>query len=235
MKAQQAIDESDGRGSGRLESGGPATPVDATRAAPTPRWRWPDFIQVVFDKDPAAGNILEVLMYPSVHALFLHRIGHWLMTHRMPVVPRLISFSSRLLTGGIEIHPGAVIGKRFFIDHGSGVVVGETSEIGDDVMLYHQVTIGATGWWRHDKNNRVKRHATIEDGVTIGVGASILGPVTIGARSKIGALAVVTEDVPPDSVVSGPRATYVVRAGERVDHEPIHQLGERVDPQRRET
>ncbi len=235
MKAEQRIDESEIPSPKRLEPGTQATPIDATRPAPAPRSRWPDFIQVVLDKDPAASNVLEVLMYPSVHALFLHRIAHWLLTHRVPVVPRLISFSARLLTGGIEIHPGAVIGKRFFIDHGSGVVVGATSEIGDDVMLYHQVTIGATGWWRHDKNNRVKRHATIEDGVTIGVGASILGPVTVGARSKIGALAVVTEDVPPDSVVSGPRATYVVRAGVRVDHEPIHQLGERADPRRPET
>jgi serine O-acetyltransferase len=179
---------------------------------------------VVFDKDPAARNVLEVLLYPSVHALFFHRIAHWLYRRRVPVIPRAVSQFARWITGGIEIHPGARIGERFFIDHGSGVVIGETSEIGDDVMLYHQVTLGATGWWRHDRNHRAKRHPTLEDGVTIGVGASILGPVTIGARSRIGALSIVTEDVPPDSVVVGPRASYLVKHGRRVPRQPVHQL-----------
>ncbi len=203
-----------------------ASDVQARAAAKPPRRRWPEPIQVVFDKDPAAKNIFEVMLYPSVHALLAHRLAHWLYSRRVPVIPRFISQLARLLTGGIEIHPGAQIGRRFFIDHGSGVVVGETAVIGNDVMLYHQVTVGATGWWRRDVRQLKKRHPTIEDGVTIGVGASILGPVTVGARSKIGALAIVTEDVPPDSIVVGPRATYVVKGGRKGGHAPVHQLGE---------
>lgn len=205
-----------------------ATPRPAVQAPPRRRWRWPDFIQVVLEKDPAAKNAVEVLLYPSVHALFFHRIAHWLYARDLPVLPRLIGQIARLITGGIEIHPGAQIGKRFFIDHGSGVVIGETSIIGDDVMLYHQVTIGATGWWRHVNQprgrNAKRRHPKIENGVTIGVGASILGPITIGANSRIGALAIVTEDVPPESVVVGPRATYLVKSGQKVDQQPVHQL-----------
>ena len=200
--------------------------ADARARNATGRWRWPDFIQVVLDKDPAARSALEVLLYPSVHALAMHRIAHALYRWDIPLVPRMISLFGRIVTGGIEIHPGARIGKRFFIDHGSGVVIGETAIIGDDVMLYHQVTIGATGWWKDmgpDRRTR-RRHPVIESHVTIGVGASILGPVTIGARSKIGALAIVTEDVPPDSIVVGPRATFLVKAGERVEHLLVHQL-----------
>ena len=204
-------------------------PPAAIRTAGRRHSRWPDPIQVVFDKDPAARNIFEVLLYPSVHAVVLHRLAHALYRRGVPVIPRLISQLARLLTGGIEVHPGAIIGHRFFIDHGSGVVIGETSEIGDDVMLYHQVTLGATGWWKARRNGGRKRHPTIEDGVTIGVGASILGPVTIGAHSKIGALAIVTEDVPPNSVVVGPRASYLIRDGRRVDHQPVHQLGDPPD------
>ena len=189
------------------------------------RFGWPDWIQVVLEKDPAAKNVIEVLLYPSVHALFFHRASHLLYRLRVPVIPRFISLIARLLTGGIEIHPGARIGKRFFIDHGSGVVIGETAEIGDDVMLYHQVTLGATGWWRTD-GDQVKRHPTVEDGVVIASGASILGPVVIGARSKIGALALVSEDVPPDSIVVGPRAPLLSPHGARRDSRPLHQLGE---------
>jgi len=202
------------------------TPRSAAQAGR--RWRWPDFIQVVLDKDPAARNMLEVLLYPSVHALFFHRIAHALYRVGVPVLPRFISQTARFVTGGVEIHPGAQIGKRFFIDHGAGVVIGETSIIGDDVMLYHQVTIGATGWWRHANQpsgrNARRRHPKIENGVTIGVGASILGPITIGANTRIGALAIVTEDVPPESVVVGPRATYLVKSGQKVDQQPVHQL-----------
>lgn len=209
--------------------GHPRPPPAAKPPAAGRRSRWPDPIQVVFDKDPAARNIFEVLLYPSVHAVVLHRLAHALYRRGLPVIPRLISQVARLLTGGIEVHPGAIIGHRFFIDHGSGVVIGETSEIGDDVMLYHQVTLGATGWWKTSRDGRRKRHPTIENGVTIGVGASILGPVTIGAHSKIGALAIVTEDVPPNSVVVGPRASYLIRDGRRVDNQPVHQLGDPPD------
>ena len=171
------------------------------RAQPRTRTRWPDDIDVIFEKDPAARNIFEVLTYQGLHAVLLHRVAHKLYTWHIPFVPRLVSQLARLITGGIEIHPGARIGQRFFIDHGTGVVIGETSEIGDNVMLYHQVTLGATGWWKHHGDGRVKRHPTIEDNVTIGVGASILGPITIGHDSRIGAMALVVESLPPHSVV----------------------------------
>src|SRR5207245_5095811 len=141
-------------------------------------------IKTVFERDPAAKSRLEILLcYPGFHAILLHRIAHRLYEWKLPLVPRIISQFSRFLTG-IEIHPGATIGRRFFIDHGSGVVIGETTVIGDDVMLYHAVTLGATGWWKDMKRGRgAKRHPTLEDHVVIGSGATILGPITIGACS----------------------------------------------------
>jgi serine O-acetyltransferase len=188
-------------------------------AAPRRRTRWPDAIDVIFEKDPAARNIVEVLLYQGLHAVVFHRVAHALYHAHIPILPRLISQIARLLTGGIEIHPGARIGRRFFIDHGSGIVIGETAEIGDNVMLYHQVTLGATGWWKTlGPNRRVKRHPTIEDNVTIGCGASILGPVTIGQNSKIGAMALVLEDVEPDSVVVAKPAELLVIRGKALEH-----------------
>jgi serine O-acetyltransferase len=165
------------------------------------RTRWPDDIDVIFEKDPAARNIFEALTYQGLHAILWHRLAHALYSKGVPFLPRLISQVARVLTGGIEIHPCACIGKRFFIDHGTGVVIGETAEIGNNVMLYHQVTLGATGWWKHRGDGRVKRHPTIQDNVTIGVGASVLGPITIGHDSKIGAMALVLESIPSHSVV----------------------------------
>ena len=185
----------------------------AAPARPRKRTRWPDAIDVVFEKDPAACNIFEVLTYQGLHAILLHRMAHALYRRGVPLVPRLISQFGRVLTGGIEIHPGATIGKRFFIDHGTGVVIGETAEIGDNVMLYHQVTLGATGWWKHQGDGRVKRHPTIGDNVTIGVGASVLGPITIGHDSKIGAMALVVESLPPHSVVVAQPAKLLTRRG----------------------
>ena len=175
--------------------------------------RWPDDIDVIFEKDPAARNIFEVLTYQGLHAVLLHRLAHKLYTWHVPFVPRLISQFGRLITGGIEIHPGARIGKRFFIDHGTGVVIGETSEIGDNVMLYHQLTLGATGWWKLHGDGRVKRHPTIEDNVTIGVGASVLGPIVVGHDSKIGAMALVLESLPACSVVMAQPARLQIRPG----------------------
>lgn len=172
-------------------------------------------VAVVMEKDPAAKNVLEVLMYPGLHALWAYRIAHALYKREIPVLPRFISQVARILTGGIEIHPGATIGRRFFIDHGSGVVIGETAEIGDNVMLYHQVTLGATGWWKDMKSGRVKRHPTIEHDVVIGVGASILGPVTVGAGSKIGAMALVIDNVPPGSIVVNTPGTILRRSSAR--------------------
>ncbi|MFS8901844.1 serine O-acetyltransferase [Synechococcus sp. H60.2] len=173
----------------------------SSSAKPEPKlgfWQqfWED-IDCVFERDPAARNRWEVLFtYPGVHALFLHRIAHWLWQRRCFFLARLLSFISRSFTL-IEIHPAARIGRRFFIDHGCGVVIGETAEIGDDVTLYHGVTLGGTSW------TKGKRHPTLEDGVIVGTGAKILGPVRIGARARIGANAVVIQDVAPGMTVVG--------------------------------
>lgn len=198
-------------------------PQPPTSDTPHRRTRWPDDIDVIFEKDPAARNIFEVLTYQGLHAILLHRLAHRLYRAGVPFAPRLISQIGRLITGGIEIHPGARIGRRFFIDHGAGVVIGETTEIGDNVMLYHQVTLGATGWWKH-RDGRVKRHPTIGDNVTIGVGASILGPVTVGHDSKIGAMALVLENIPPHSLVVSQPARLLTPEGGQADLET--QLGD---------
>jgi serine O-acetyltransferase len=154
-------------------------------------------IQSVFERDPAARSTLEVLLcYAGLHALWGHRTAHWLWAHRLKLLARAWSQAARFFTG-IEIHPGAVIGRRFFIDHGMGVVIGETAEIGDDVTLYHGVTLGGVS------TAKGKRHPTIEEGVVIGAGAKVLGAITVGACSRVGANAVVVDDVPPDSVVVG--------------------------------
>jgi len=187
-------------------------PVPSRR--PRCKTPWPDAIDVIFEKDPACRNIFEALLYQSLWAIIYHRIAHALYKVHIPLVPRFISQFARFITGGIEIHPGAQIGKRFFIDHGAGVVIGETTEIGNNVMLYHQVTLGATGWWRHSPGRLQKRHPTIEDDVTIGVGAAILGPITVGRGSKIGAMALVLESVPSNSVVASKPAELLVKRGE---------------------
>ncbi len=148
-------------------------------------------------RDPAARGGLEIaLLYPGLHAVWAYRLWHALWRRRWRFVARAGSQVTRWLTG-IEIHPGAVIGRRFFIDHGMGVVIGETAEIGDDVMLYHGVTLGGR------VRSGGKRHPTLHDGVAVGAGAKVLGPVTIGARTAIGANAVVTTDAPADSVLVG--------------------------------
>jgi serine O-acetyltransferase len=154
-------------------------------------------IETVFERDPAAKSWLEiVLCYPGLHAILLHRIAHRLYEWEIPLLPRLISQFSRFLTG-IEIHPGATIGRRFFIDHGSGVVIGETTEIGDDVLLYQGVTLGGTG---HEKG---KRHPTLGDHVVVGTGAKVLGNILIGKHVKIGAGSVVVRPAPDYSTVIG--------------------------------
>ncbi|HEY5834282.1 serine O-acetyltransferase EpsC [Streptomyces sp.] len=159
-------------------------------------------LDIVLAKDPAAGSRLEVLLYPHIHALWTYRVANWFYRRNRRFMARALSMFGRWVSG-IEIHPGATIGRRFFIDHGSAVVIGETVRIGDDVMLYHQVTLGSVGWWRDlagDLSER--RHPELEDGVIVGTNASILGAVTIGARSLVGAHTVVMESVPPDSRVS---------------------------------
>jgi serine O-acetyltransferase len=148
-------------------------------------------------RDPAARGYLEIaLLYPGLHAIWAHRLHHRLWRRGFRFLARASSQVTRWLTG-IEIHPGAQIGRRFFIDHGMGVVIGETAEVGDDVMLYHGVTLGGR------QREGGKRHPTLEDGVAVGAGAKILGPVTIGARSVVGANAVVTKDAPADSILVG--------------------------------
>lgn len=172
-------------------------------------------IDVVFAKDPAATSVAEVLLYPHLHALWLYRLAHRGYLKGRRFSPRLISLIGRFISSGIDIHPGATIGRRFFIDHGSGVVIGETAVIGDDVMLYHQVTLGATGWWKDMRRpHGAQRHPTIEDGVVIGSGAAVLGPITVGARSKIGAQALVIESIPPDSIVLGHAGAIIRRSAD---------------------
>ncbi|MGW4027038.1 serine O-acetyltransferase EpsC [Streptomyces sp. NPDC005009] len=151
-------------------------------------------------KDPAlhGARVVEVLLYPGLWAIWAHRLTHRLHRWGLPLLPRALSQLSRALTG-IEIHPGAVIGRRCFIDHGMGVVIGETAVLGDDVMLYHRVTLGGTGWWTDAPAAR--RHPTIGDRVVLGVGASVLGPVRVGHDTLVGAHALVLRDVPAHSCV----------------------------------
>jgi serine O-acetyltransferase len=154
-------------------------------------------IQSVFERDPAVRSVCEILFcYPGLHARWSHRLAHWLWNHNLKLLGRWMSHVGRTLTG-IEIHPGAKIGSGFFIDHGMGVVIGETAEIGDNVTLYHGVTLGGTSL------EKIKRHPTLENNVVVGAGAKILGAITIGANSRIGANAVVVKSVPPNSVVVG--------------------------------
>lgn len=156
-----------------------------------------DDIRAVFERDPAATSYLEVILtYAGLHALLCHRVSHWLWMRKMPFIPRFLSQLCRFFTG-IEIHPGATIGRGFFIDHGMGVVIGETSEIGDNVTLFQGVTLGGTG------KERGKRHPTIGNNVVIGTGAKILGAIRIGDHVRIGANSVVLQDVPPYSTVVG--------------------------------
>jgi serine O-acetyltransferase len=174
-------------------------------------------IQAVFDRDPAATSTIEiVLTYSGFHAILLHRIAHGLWRRRVPVVPRVIQWFSRLVTG-IEIHPGARIGSGFFIDHGMGVVVGETTEIGNNVTLFQGVTLGGTG------RERGKRHPTLGNNVLVGAGAKIFGAITIGDNVKIGANSVVLRSVPPNSTVVGIPGKVVKVEGERVADEMLDQ------------
>lgn len=160
-------------------------------------------VNAVFTRDPAARNSMEVLLtYPGIHALILHRSAHCLWQHDQKFAARALSYGSRIITG-IEIHPAAKIGKRFFIDHGVGVVIGETAEIGNDVTLYHGVTLGGVSW------NNGKRHPTLEDGVIVGAGAKVLGPFTVGKGAKIGSNAVVVKPVPAGATMVGNAARMI--------------------------
>ncbi|MES1949212.1 serine O-acetyltransferase [Salinisphaera sp. S4-8] len=160
-------------------------------------------IHTIFERDPAARSVWEVIFsYPGLHALWWHRVAHWCWTHRLTWLGRFVSHISRWLTG-IEIHPGVTIGRRFFIDHGFGVVIGETTVIGDDVTLYQGVTLGGTSW------NPGKRHPTLENDVVVGAGAKVLGPFTVGSGARIGSNAVVVKEVPPGCTAVGVPAKLV--------------------------
>lgn len=178
--------------------------------------RMKEDMDVVFEQDPAARSYLEVfLTYSGLHAIWSHRVAHFFYKRKLFFIARVISQVSRFFTG-IEIHPGAKIGRRFFIDHGMGVVIGETCEIGDDVTIFQGVTLGGTG------KEKGKRHPTIKDNVLISTGAKVLGSITIGENSKVGGGAVVIKDVPPNCTVVGVPGKVVVQNGKRVSRDLDH-------------
>lgn len=192
-------------------------------------------VRTVLDRDPAARSVAEVLLtYPGLHAIWFHRVSHFLWTREVKLLARLLSHVARFLTG-IEIHPGATIGRRFFIDHGGGVVIGETADIGDDVLLFQGCTLGGTS------NEPVKRHPTLQDHVVVGAGAILLGPITIGEHSQVGAGSVVLEDYDPHSTIVGVPASSTDESAGRdladLEHgdlpDPLHhefeELNEEVD------
>ncbi len=173
----------------------------------------------VFDRDPAARSFWEVLTcYPGIHALMFHRLANWFWRNRLRWMARYSAHISRFLTG-IEIHPGATVGRRFFIDHGMGVVIGETTEIGDDCTLYHGVTLGGTSW------HKGKRHPTLGKGVVIGAGAKVLGPITIGDGAKIGSNAVVVRDVPAGATAVGNPARIIQSEKDQQREETASKMG----------
>ena len=186
-----------------------AIPMTATVSVAPGLWATlREDLTCVFQRDPAARSTLEVLTtYPGVHAILTHRLSHRLWLSGWRFMARFLSFLGRTLTN-VDIHPGATIGRRFFIDHGACVVIGETAEVGDDVTLYHGVTLGGTSW------NKGKRHPTLADGVVVGAGAKILGPISIGERVRVGANSVVVKNVPADCTVVGvPGRIVDTRAG----------------------
>ena len=184
-----------------------------------------DFLQSIIDRDPAAKSKLSlILTYPGVKAVFFHRIANFFHLAKFHLVARIISQLSRFLTG-IEIHPGAKIGRNLFIDHGMGVVIGETSEIGNNVTIYHMATLGGISPSINSNDQRqVKRHPTLNDCVVVGSGAQILGPVIIGANAKVGANAVVTKDVPENAVMVGIPAKNVGTATEEFKPYAVEEL-----------
>ncbi|NJC87094.1 MAG: serine O-acetyltransferase [Desulfuromonas sp.] len=182
-------------------------------------------IYSVFDRDPAARSVLEIIFcYPGLHAVWFYRIAHWFWVHNCYFIGRFISHLGRFFTG-IEIHPGARIGNKFFIDHGMGVVIGETAEIGDNVTLYHGVTLGGVTW------DKVKRHPTLDDNVVIGSGAKILGPFTVGKGAKVGSNSVVVKEVPPNATVVGIPGRVVMEEKKADDARPDLEHGKLPAPE----
>jgi serine O-acetyltransferase len=182
-------------------------------------------IYSVFDRDPAARSVLEIIFcYPGLHAVWFYRIAHWFWTHNLFFFGRFTSHLGRFFTG-VEIHPGAKIGHKFFIDHGMGVVIGETAEIGDNVTLYHGVTLGGVTW------DKIKRHPTLDDNVVIGSGAKILGPFTVGKGAKVGSNSVVVKEVPPNATVVGIPGRVVMEEKKAEDARPDLEHGKLPDPE----
>jgi len=176
-------------------------------------------IACIFERDPAARSTWEVVTcYPGFHALQIHRLAHWLWHLRLRWLARFVSHCSRFLTG-IEIHPGANIGRRVFIDHGMGVVIGETAELGDECTLYHGVTLGGTTW------NKGKRHPTLARGVVVGAGAKLLGPIVVGEGARVGSNAVVVKDVPPRATAGGIPARIILDEQDKSREEKAAKLG----------
>jgi serine O-acetyltransferase len=169
-----------------------------------------EYLDTIIKRDPSIRSRGEAAMHPTVVAMLGHRISRWFYQRRRYKAARALSVIARLASGGIEIHPGATIGRRFFVDHGCGVVIGETAVIGDDVTLFHQVTLGSTGWWNDAKRGlEQRRHPRLGNGVTVGANACVLGPITIGDHAMIGAQALVIADVPPGAVVHAPRGVLL--------------------------
>lgn len=200
---------------GRGDALGKGYPQGALRWSDLPG-EWLDDVRCVFSRDPAARNALEVVTtYPGVHAILVHRLTHRLWQSGFRYIARMLSFLTRFWTN-IDIHPGAVIGRRFFIDHGAGVVIGETAVLGDDVTLYHGVTLGGTSW------HQGRRHPCLGNGVLVGAGAKILGAITLGDNVRVGANSVVVEDVPANQTVVGMPARIVqAKVGKKMDPNKI--------------
>ncbi len=186
---------------------------------------WREDIKAVFERDPAVRSVFEVVFcYPGFHAMLFYRVAHFMWTLRLYFLGRFISHWGRFFTG-IEIHPGAKIGRGFFIDHGMGVVIGETAEIGDNCTLYHGVTLGGTSWAKE------KRHPTLGNNVVVGSGAKILGPFTVGDNSKIGSNSVVVKEVPPNSTVVGVPGRVVLSEGQATETKTDLEHGRLPDPE----
>ncbi|MGW6023469.1 serine O-acetyltransferase EpsC [Streptomyces sp. NPDC055099] len=181
-------------------------------------------LAMIVARDPSIHTRAEALLHPALPALWAHRAAHVLYTRGHRQLARALAYLARSVTGGIEIHPGARLGRRVFIDHGAAVVIGETAEIGDDVTIFHQVTLGAVGWWRDERREPgARRHPVVGDRVVLGTNAIVLGPVTVGADALIGAGSLVLGDVPPRARVTAPAAGVVVplSAAERAASEQL--------------
>lgn len=181
-------------------------------------------LTVIVARDPSIRTRAEALLHPALPALWTHRLAHVLYVRGHRQFARLLAYLARAVTGGIEIHPGATLGRRVFIDHGAAVVIGETAEVGDDVTIFHQVTLGAVGWWRDERREPgARRHPVVGDRVVIGTNAIVLGPVTVGDDALIGAGSLVLGDVPPGARVMAPAAEVVPRLS-AADREEADQL-----------